>query len=408
MSAVDPSPSIAVSDAERYRVTRRVTLVGSAVDAVLGLSKLLIGWLAQSQALIADGIHSLSDLATDFIVLVAARKAREDADDEHPYGHARFETMATVVLGVSLIAVAAGLAFDAIRRMLNPELLMHPAPWAIWIAMASVLAKEGVYRYTIKAARRVRSKLLEANAWHSRSDAISSLVVMVGLIGTMAGLDYVDAVAAIVVTWMIGRIGWTFALQSARELVDTGLDEDELDAIRNVILTADGVGALHELRTRRMGSRALVDVHIILADGRVSVSEGHQISEAVRARVIARVDDVSDVMVHIDPEDDEDVATHVHLPTRATLTKRLAGLWADVEGHELVTSFDLHYLAGSVDVVARVDADAAGSAEQVRLLRERLEQAVSADPDVSGVSLVVVHSSPKRCADENDAHQQGA
>ena len=309
-----------VSDIERYRVTRKVTLIGSVVDAVLGVGKLCVGWIAQSQALIADGVHSLADLVTDLIVIFAARKAHEAADEEHPYGHGRFETLATVILGLSLIAVALGVAVDAVRRLLEPGLLLHPAPWAIWVAAISVVAKEVVYHYTIAQARRIRSKLMEANAWHSRSDAISSLVVMVGLLGTMAGLEYVDAVAAVVVAWMIGRIGWNFALHSVQELVDTGLDEATVTSIRDAIMTVDGVGALHELRTRRMGSRALVDVHIILADARVSVSEGHQLSEAVRHRVIERVDDVSDVMVHIDPEDDQIAPTRLDLSSRSALT----------------------------------------------------------------------------------------
>jgi cation diffusion facilitator family transporter len=388
-------PAAVVTDDERYFVTRRVTLVGSAVDAVLGVLKLTVGWLAQSQALIADGVHSLSDLATDVIVLVAAGKAREKADEEHPYGHERFETLATVVLGLSLIAVAVGLGFDAVRRMLHPELLLHPAPWAIWAAGVSVIAKEAIYHYTIRAARRVRSKLMEANAWHSRSDAVSSLVVIAGLLGTMAGLENVDAVAALVVAWMIGRIGWGFALQSVRELVDTGLDQETLDSIRDAIMTVDGVGALHELRTRRMGSRALVDVHIILADGRVSVSEGHQVSEAVRQRVINRIDDVSDVMVHIDPEDDEISPTRLDLPTRSQLSSRLGVLWAPIDGHELILGLGFHYLGGKVHVEVRVPGTAVAPGGVGPELRARLSKAAEAEADVGRVTLLGVFDDPK-------------
>jgi cation diffusion facilitator family transporter len=386
--------SAGAQSAERYRVTRRVTLIGSVVDVTLGVAKVTVGSIAQSQALIADGIHSLSDLATDIVVLIAAHHANQEADDEHPYGHARFETLATVVLGLFLIAVGAALAADAVRRMLNPELLLSPEPWAIWVAAVSVISKEWVYRYTIAAARRVRSKLLEANAWHSRSDAISSLVVIAGIGGTMAGLEDVDAVAAIVVAWMIARIGWDFALQSVRDLVDTGLDEDTLEAIREVIHSVDGVGSLHELRTRRMGSTALVDVHLILADSRVSVSEGHQISEVVRSRIVARIDDVADVMVHIDPEDDEISPTRLDLPGRAELSRRLHERWHRVEGAERIRSLRLHYLRGKVDIEIWIDPVAAAPLANPQRLLADLRAASAGETAVGDISLVALYDAP--------------
>lgn len=390
MSESPSAPAETSIEARRYAVTRKVTLIGTAVDAGLGALKLVAGWFAQSQALIADGVHSLSDLATDLIVIIAARKAGEEADEDHPYGHGRFETLATVVLGLSLIAVGAGLAFDAVRRMLEPELLLTPAPWAIWAAVVSVFAKEAIYQYTIRQARKIRSKLLEANAWHSRSDAISSLVVIAGLLGTMAGLEYVDAVAAIVVAWMIGRIGWDFALHSVRELVDTGLDEETVASIRETIMTVDGVGALHELRTRRMGSSALVDVHIILANPRVSVSEGHQLSEAVRHRVMQRIDDIADVMVHIDPEDDEIAPVRIDLPSRAKLEPRLHEAWLTVEGWERVEELALHYLGGRVHVEVRVAGHAFSGANEFESFQRALAAKFENDADVGNVSVVGV------------------
>ena len=335
---------------ERRRVAERVTLIGSILDASLGALKLVVGGFAQSQALIADGLHSLSDLATDVLVFFAARHAHAEPDDEHPYGHERIETMATVVLGVVLIAVGVGVAADAVNRMLHPELLLKPEAWALAAAGVSIVAKEWVFRYTLAAARRLRSNLLEANAWHSRSDALSSIVVCVGVAGTMAGLDYVDAVAAVVVGYMVARVGWRFAYRSYQELIDTALDDSERQEIADVIMAVPGVRSLHELRTRSMGAKALVDVHIMLADPRVSVSEGHQISELVRARLMRQLDAVSDVMVHIDPEDDEQHVLGAHLPMRDEFVRHLGALCAQVPDMPPLDECMLHYLDGRIDV----------------------------------------------------------
>ena len=293
---------------ERYAIIRRVTLVGAGVDLVLAIGKIGGGFLAQSQSLVADGVHSMSDLITDMLVLLAARLARAKPDADHPYGHERIETAATVALGVVLIVIGAGIALDSVWRLFHPEELEVPAWWAMAIAAVSVAFKEGVYHYTVRAARRVRSKLLEANAWHARSDAASSVVVIIGVGGSLLGLGYLDAVAAIVVSWMIAGIGYRLARQSVEELIDTGLDTEQVEAIRGALMEVDGVRDLHTLRTRQMGPKSLVDVHVLLEDPKLSVSEGHQISETARAELIRKFQDIEDVTVHIDPEDDEEVA----------------------------------------------------------------------------------------------------
>jgi len=155
----------------RYREIRKVTVVGGVVDLLLGIVKILVGVAANSQALIADGVHSLSDLATDFLVVFAAKHSHREADQEHPYGHGRIETVATVILGVALVMVAIGICYDALHRMRDPELLGHPGVLALLVALVSVVSKEIIYHYTARAARRLRSNMLHANAWHSRSEA---------------------------------------------------------------------------------------------------------------------------------------------------------------------------------------------------------------------------------------------
>jgi len=335
----------------RYKEVRRVTLIGSAVDLSLGIAKIGGGYVATSQALIADGVHSLSDLATDIIVLYAAKHSHREADEEHPYGHGRIETVATVALGIALVLVAIGIGIDAIDRLFNIERLMQPTVLALYIALVSVITKEFIYHFSMRIARKYRSEMLKANAWHSRTDAISSIIVVIGVIGSMAGLNYLDAIAAVGVAMMIAKIGWDLTFQSLRELIDTGLDPERVALIRNTIMDVNGVQALHVLRTRRMGGDALVDVHIQV-NPNLSVSEGHHISEQVREQVVQSIDEVADVMVHIDPEDDEQVASTVGLPLRRDVLKQLKAGWSAIEGASLIRDEDitLHYLAGKIRI----------------------------------------------------------
>jgi len=256
---------------KRYRKVRKVTLVGAVIDLLLGVVKIVVGTASGSQALVADGVHSLSDLATDFLVLFAAKHSHRAADAEHPYGHGRIETVATVVLGAALIIVA-------------------PGALALLVALVSVLSKEAIYQYTARAGRRLRSNMLLANAWHSRSDAISSIVVALGIGGAMLGYPYLDAIAAVAVALMIAKIGWDLLWKSLQELIDTSLEDEQVEAIRKFIIGVHGVQALHMLRTRRSGADALIDVHI-LVDPVLSVSEGHQIGEQVRAGLIEQMED---------------------------------------------------------------------------------------------------------------------
>jgi len=333
----------------RYKEVIKVTLIGSVIDLLLGVAKLIVGYTAHSQALIADGIHSLSDLGTDAIVLYAAKHSHQEADEEHPYGHGRIETVATVLLGAALIAVSVGVCYDAIDRLFHPEALWIPGVWALVVAAISIVSKEAIYHYTMHVAKKHRSNMLKANAWHSRSDAISSVIVVVGVAGSMAGLNYLDAVAAVGVAFMIAKIGWDLAWHSLRELIDTGLEPERVHEIRQSILDIDGVKTLHILRTRLMGGDALVDVHIQV-NPQVSVSEGHQISESVRQTLIRQYDEVSDVMVHIDPEDDEQHTPNANLPLREELLTKLDAAWAEIDESSQIDDITLHYLEGKIDV----------------------------------------------------------
>lgn len=378
----------ALSLGERYRHIRRVTLVGSAVDLMLGVSKIAGGWLSHSQALIADGVHSLSDLATDVLVLYAAKHAHAEADEAHPYGHARIETAATVGLGVTLIFVGIGIAYDSLSALRHSEALVVPEAWAMALAAISVVSKEAVYHYSMRYARRFNSDLLRANAWHSRSDAISSVVVIIGVGGALLGYTYLDAVAALLVAVMIGKVGFDVARSSVSELIDTGLETDQLDDIRDTIQSVDGVDSLHLLRTRRMAGRVLVDVHLILSDPRVSVSEGHQISETVRSVLMGHSESIADVTVHIDPEDDEHAAPGKHLGLRDQVLGRLQVRWQHLPAARQIRHVNLHYLNGKIHVEVELPLALGADPDLAAGHSAAFSEAAARDPDIAGVRLL--------------------
>jgi len=333
----------------RYAETVKVTVIGAVLDLALGVVKILVGVAAHSQALIADGVHSLSDLMTDGLVLYAAKHAAREADAEHPYGHARIETVATVVLGVALIAVAIGISADAIQRLFSPKVQQVPGQLALIVAVISIFSKEAIYHYTMYVAKKLRSNMLKANAWHSRSDAISSVIVVIGIVGSMLGLTYLDAVAAVGVALMVAKIGWDLVWHSMRELMDTGLEMERIETIKGIIQSIDGVQTLHMLRSRLMGADALIDVHIQVADD-LSVSEGHYISETVAKRLIDEVEEIREVMVHIDPEDDEVAQMSTALPSRLELISKLDSHCSAIAAYALIDRMVLHYLNGQLSI----------------------------------------------------------
>lgn len=371
---------------ERYQASRRVTRISILVNILLSVGQVTIGVIGQSQALVADGVHTLSDIITDLMVLFALKQGAKAADVEHPYGHGRIETAVTVVLGVILIGVAVGIALNAGLRLADPARLPIPSALTLWVAVTTILSKEGLYRFTLYTARRYRSNLLRANAWHHRSDAISSIIVLLGIAGSRAGLPYLDGIAAVGVAMMVAKIGWDLGRSAVKELVDTALDAEEVDLIKKTILSVDGVKSLHLLRTRRTGGQALVDVHIIV-DGTISVSEGHHISETVRSTLIDEIDTVTDVTVHIDSEDDEIFARGAGLPLRREVLERLRQRFRHIDAAGQIDDIRLHYLNGKIHVELLLPVKlAAGTRTQTTLLN-RFREAVRDDPLIGSLEL---------------------
>ncbi len=336
---------------QRKHETNRITYWGVGVNLFLAIIKTVGGVVGQSQALLADGIHSFSDLASDAMVLIAVKHAGEEADEDHPYGHARYETLATVALGFILIGVAVGIAYDAMLRLEDPSEISTPALFTLIIAAISIFSNEGLYHATKAVAQKIRSPMLHANAWHHRSDAVSSIVVFIGIGATYVGYPLLDAIAAIIVALMIGKIGWDLSRQSMQELVDTALEPEIIENIKLTILGIDDVRHLHMLRSRRMGHNALVDVHIQVSP-KLSVSEGHHIAEMVEKQVKEKFEEINDVTVHIDPEDDETAASCMDLPVRSEILATLNKAWSEHAVLKNINDVTLHYLDGHVDVEA--------------------------------------------------------
>ena len=372
------------TDPIRYRASRHATIIGISVNALLSAGQITLGLIGGSQALMADGVHTLSDIITDLMVLFAVWQGAKAADEEHPYGHSRFETAATVGVSVVLVLVALGISINAGRRLMAADTLGTPAAFTLLMVVTTIICKESLYRYTIAVAHRYRSNLLRANAWHHRSDAVSSLIVLVGISGSLAGLRYFDAVAAIGVAMMIAKIGWELGADAIKELVDTGLDPEHVALIREAILGEIGVNDVHLLRTRRMGGRALVDVHIQV-DGQISVSEGHHISDAVQRRLIDQFESVTEVTVHIDPEDDEQEPPSLGLPMRDELVGRLKNRFANIDAAPAIEKITLHYLQGKVRVELVLPMHP-GSNDQARAqIARRLREAVMAEPSLAKI-----------------------
>lgn len=374
----------ATSLAERAAEAQKATWVSVAVNLVMTIAQLIVGWLAHSQSLIAHGLHSFSDLLSDFLVIYASRQSAHPADEAHPYGHARMETAATLVLGASLTLIGGGILWESGMRLQHIEVLPVVEFSALWVAIATVISKEGLYRYLIRVAERQRSQLLTANALHTRADAASALVVVVGIGGALLGWSFLDLLAAALMGFMILRMGASLAWGAIKELIDTGLDESQVEAIRATLLETPGLRGLHQLRTRRMAHQALVDAHVQV-DSRISVSEGHRIAESARARVLREHPEVLDVLVHIDPEDDMDPDIFsARLPGRDALLAELKPLLAGLPEPEKVV---LHYLNGQVELEVFLSHTFFENGEALKRAEESLAEQLKAHAAVRRISL---------------------
>jgi len=289
------------SRTESAKAGRSVTLVGALVNAFLILFKFLAGVFGQSQALIADAVHSVSDLFTDAVVLLGLRIGRKAPDEEHPFGHARIETLASATVGLALIATALYLGIQAALNIYR-HTEYHPTGLALIGAAVSIALKEGLYHYTVHTGRRIKSQLVVANAWHHRSDALSSVAVLLGVVGARLKPTWhvLDSFAALLVSFFIVKVALQILRTTLREFTDTAPQPEILNKIANCIRSVEGVIDMHDLRVRTSGGLYQMETHIVV-DGQVTVTEGHRIAKAVESCLAEEVADVDQIIVHVDP-----------------------------------------------------------------------------------------------------------
>lgn len=285
----------------RQQAGKSSTLVSVAVNIFLTVLQLAIGLFAHSQALVADAIHSFSDLLSDVVVLVANKHSQKAPDADHQYGHLRFENAASLILGALLLSVGIGMLWTAFTRLQSPQEIPTVHSVALIVALFTLAIKEGLFRYLLRVGERVRSSMLIANAWHARSDAASSLVVALGILANLAGFPLADPLAALIVGLMVARMGWKFFFNSFSDLMDRAVDDDTENRIRRHLLSTPGVQGIHDLKTRKLGDMIWVEVDLEM-DATLTIAQGHAIAVKARAKVMDN-EHVLDVMTHFDPVD---------------------------------------------------------------------------------------------------------
>jgi cation diffusion facilitator family transporter len=283
----------------KKQVAKRSTLVSVVVNISLATVQIIVGFISHSSALIADGIHSLTDLISDFVVLFANHHSSKSADEDHNYGHQRFENAASLFLGLSLLGVGLVMMWNAGYKIIFSTNKPIAQIQALWVALIALAIKEILFRYMLRVATKVRSSMLVANAWHARSDAASSFLVAVGITGSLMGHPVFDIVGALIVGLLIAKTGFTFSWNSLHDLMDRATSAHEVEKIKQLIISLPEVKGYHKLRTRKMGDAIFVDVHIEL-DGEMTVKQSHDIEAKIRKKVSANLP-VFDMMIHIDP-----------------------------------------------------------------------------------------------------------
>lgn len=299
-----------ISGTGAARAGKSVTLLGLCVNVFLVAFKFLAGIFGHSQALIADAVHSFSDLFTDVVVLLGLRIGRKAPDEKHHFGHARLETLASGIVGIALIVTALYLGIQASLNVYH-HTEYHPTLLALVAAGVSVGLKEALFHCTVRVGRRIKSQLVMANAWHQRSDALSSVAVLLGVAGANIKPSWhiLDAYAALFVSFFIIKVGLDILKGTVREFTDTAPPREILKTISEIILGVDRVSAMHDLRVRTSGGLHQMEVHIMV-DGQLTVNEGHRIAKAVEHTLMKDVADIERVIVHVDPILDEKETEH--------------------------------------------------------------------------------------------------
>lgn len=289
-----------MSREDRYKVSKKVSIISIFVNVILSIFKILVGYLSSSQALIADGLHSVSDMASTLIIMVSIRFSRTPADEDHPYGHGKAESIGTVILALILIFTGFALIKDTGFNILNGELVV-PGRIALLIAFLSIVTKETLYQYTIRAGKKINSKGLIADAHHHRSDALSSIAALIGIGGARLGIKILDPLAGLIVALFIVKIGFDIFKEAVHELMDGTPDEKKIAVVRATATHVKGVSDVGQIRFRTYGPKVYIDLELAVSSS-LSVGEGHQIATDVKEKIMELDNQIGDVMIHVDPD----------------------------------------------------------------------------------------------------------
>ena len=292
--------------ASREREIYKVTIVGSVVNFVLLLFKFFAGIVGHSAAMLADAVHSLSDFVTDIIVLVFVRISSKPEDEGHDYGHGKYETLATAIIGICLFVVGLGILWNGVQsiwQVVQGNVLPEPGMLALWAALVSVVSKEALYQYTALRGRKLNSQAVVANAWHHRSDAFSSIGTMAGIGGAILLGDewrVLDPIAAVIVSFFILKVSVKLLVPSMNELLEKSLPAEEENRINEIVLSYPGVTAPHHLRTRRIGNNRSIDLHVRM-DGKLTLEEAHRRATVIEQRLRAEFGKGTYISIHVEP-----------------------------------------------------------------------------------------------------------
>ena len=367
----------------------KVTLLGLAANLILALAKGFIGIIANSSALIADAGHSVSDLLSDGITLWAVRMSGIPKDKNHPYGHGKFETVGTFIISLLLLFTGIGVAGHVFNRM---DATVVPGTIALWMAGIAIIVKEALFHVTRMVGRRTGSRVLMANAWHHRSDAISSVAALLGIAGAQLGIPLMDPIAGMLVAGLIIKTGIDIGYESIRELTDETVEEDVISELGKIMSGIEGVDHYHEMRARRMGPHLLVDLHIQV-DSMMSISAAHQVAERVRLEILEKLPAVNEVLVHVDAEDDffgdegsELLHDIVLMRPQSEIENDVKKMLAEIPEIQGITHIYCHYLNQKLTVQVNIILDeemrirdAQKIASAARLKIEQIKDIDSAD-----------------------------
>ena len=360
------------TDTPDLQAGSQVVLVGAGINLFLSLIKGVVGFMTGSVALISDAGHSLGDLITDVIAWFSLRLSRQPRDANHPYGHGKFETMGTLSVALFLVMTGAFLLSESIDAILHPT---DTGAWALAAAVISVALNEWLYHYSMRVARKIRSRVLEANAWHHRTDSLTSIVALVGIGLNLMGLQAWEGWMAALISCFVAWIGVRLGYEAVKELLDHSVGPELIGKLEQALGQIDGVVDSHDLRARRMGGDVLVDLHVQVPPD-ITVSHGHQIGEQVRMQLLAADPGVTEVLVHIDPEadDDHDIPQVHGLDDPESLVRTVAGA---VDGVTSVSHVLCHFIHGRLEIQLNIEVEptlqvleASAIASQVRRVLE--------------------------------------